>query len=84
MFVARNKDGMLQLFEGLPQRITSDIKTKDFCYKKDGWAYFSIFSNCDNERSQHHFSSKILDPNLFPDLKWEDEPIDVELIDKVK
>lgn len=69
MWVARDKDGTLWLFEEMPQRITGDI------YKDDGWW-------CNEDTSQN-FGYCMLDSNLFPNLKWEDEPFEVQIIPQI-
>lgn len=69
MWIARDKDETLWLFEEMPQRITGDI------YKDDGWW-------CDVEDTSRNMSYCMLDSNLFPDLKWEDEPREVVLVEK--
>lgn len=68
MWVARDKDGRLQLFEGHP------IKEVE----KGEWNYYSIFSDFRPEW-EHDFSVKLLNRELFPELTWDDEPIEVEL-----
>lgn len=78
MWVARNKNGQLTLFEGRPTRDEEN----------EIWNHYTIYSNCTDSNIQH-FSAKILDRKMFPELKWEDEPIEVtltssELINKVK
>lgn len=69
MWIARNKDGKLQLFEGHP---TKEVE-------KGEWNYYTIFSDFRPER-EHWFSSKILDRGLFPNLTWEDEPVEVDIM----
>ncbi len=49
-------------------------------YREGHWAYYSIHSVIGPHTIQH-FSSKMLDADLFPNLKWEDEPIEVGLIE---
>lgn len=60
MWIARDKDQTLWLFENKP------IKENDV------W-------NCSDHISAY---IKISDKTLFPELKWEDEPIEVDLIKK--
>ena len=68
MWVARDKDGRLTLFEGVPIRDE----------EKNIWTYYSMHSS-KRPKYEHDFSLKILDRNLFSYLKWEDEPIEVEI-----
>lgn len=77
MWVARNKDGSLELFEGRPYRMDKDSVVPEE-YREGHWAYYSIQSIIGPHTIQY-FSTKMLDCKLFPDLKWEDEPIEVEL-----
>lgn len=70
MWVARDKNGRLNLFEGCPSK-----------NEKTGiWEYYTIFSDCSRPSWEHWFSSKIIDRTLFPDLKWEDEPMQVLIL----
>ena len=75
MWVARNKDGSLELFEGRPYRMDKESVVPEE-YREGHWAYYSIHSVIGPHTIQY-FSSKMLDANLFPELKWEDEPIEV-------
>ena len=59
MWVARDEDGSLWLFQTKPVRNFDNWNTEDFV---------SDFMK--------------IDPTLFPDLKFEDEPIEVELARK--
>lgn len=59
MWVARDKDGHLFIWNKLPHR---------GC---EYWEYIGTLV---------HWLE--IDSSLFPDLKWEDEPREVELIDK--
>ena len=67
MYVARDRDGGLFLFENKPWRQTNDKMWLDspiyLDYKYDG-------TGCIRQ----------LDPDLYPGLKWEDEPIKIEKI----
>lgn len=63
MWVARDKDGCLNLFSSKP------VKEKDV----DWWELADI-------ENDEEFME--LNPELFPDLRWEDEPIEVELVSK--
>lgn len=65
MWVARDKDGELNLFITKPQR--SDA----IGYNYENWDSYN----------EHWIS---LDSKLFPDLTWDDEPIEVELVRKNK
>lgn len=80
MWVARNKDGSLELFEGRPYRMDKDSVVPEE-YREGHWAYYSIHSVIGPHTIQH-FSSKMLNSKLFPELTWEDEPVEVELIEK--
>lgn len=66
MWVARDKNGTVWLYTNKPIRS-------------------SMFSrwNVDTENSLFSTNEWMeIDGDLFPDLKWEDEPIEVELIKK--
>lgn len=58
MWIARDKDGELWLFENKP------VKEND------------IWNNSGSDYM------KILDTTLLPDLKWENEPMEIELLPK--
>jgi hypothetical protein len=66
MWVARTKSGLLQLFSSKPYREV--LWSNMFCVER--W-------NCNGDLFT--FSDNI---DLFSDLKWEDEPIEVELVIK--
>ena len=57
MWVARDKNGNLSLFNERPER------------------YFNVWM----QRYSIEVSIGDLNPTLFPDLRWEDEPLEVEL-----
>lgn len=59
MWVARNKDGWLVLFNSKP------IRGDEFWYT-----------------DSRDDDSMPIDSSLVPDLKWEDEPIEVEIVAK--
>ena len=65
MWVARYKDGELDLYRNKPQRCDAI-----------GWSH----ENWDSY-DEHWIQ---LDSKLFPDLTWNDEPIEVELVRKNK
>lgn len=67
MWIARDKDGDLTLFSSKPHRCT------DVGWNNESWDVSSMDDFTD---------VMILDPNMFPDLTWEDEPIEVELVTK--
>lgn len=78
MWVARNKDGSLELFEGRPHRMNKDnIASEE--YREGHWYYYSLHSVIGPHTIQH-FSTKMLNQNMFPNLKWEDEPIEINLL----
>jgi len=69
MWIARDKDGQLTLFTNKPHRCT------DVGWDNESWDVVSMDEFTD---------TMILNPNLFPNLTWEDEPIEVELALKKK
>ena len=69
MWIARDKDGQLTLFTNKPHRCT------DVGWDNESWDVVSMDEFTD---------TMILNPNLFPNLTWEDEPIEVELTLKKK
>jgi hypothetical protein len=66
MWIARDKDGELGLFSTKPE--------KDYISQR--W----VMKTNTNENSKFLYS--FIDPDLFPELKWWDKPIEVELIRK--
>lgn len=68
MWVARDKDGELSLYTHKPHR--SNVP---------GWNHESWDIVC-GEKEFCDFLD--LDPTLFPDLTWDDEPIEVEIVRK--
>lgn len=65
MWVARDKDGCLCLFENKPWRQMIDKMWLDFpCYID---YKYEPYTGCLEQ----------LDPDLYPDLTWEDEPIEI-------
>lgn len=67
MWIARDKDGQLTLFSNKPHRC------KEVGWNNESWDVVSMDEFTD---------TMILNSNMFPDLTWEDEPIEVELISK--
>lgn len=69
MWIARDKDGQLHCFYYKPYRVNNSLWTCDVPGVEASW---------------HHWEMIVgywmkLDDLLFPNLKWEDEPIEVEL-----
>lgn len=69
MWIARDKDRQLTLFTNKPYRCT------DVGLDNESWGVVLMDEFTD---------TMILNPNLFPNLTWEDEPIEVELALKKK
>lgn len=67
MWVAKDKDGRLSLFTNKPYR-GENVGGND-----ERWYVVSISEFTDSMK---------LNPKLFPDLTWNDEPIEVELVIK--
>lgn len=67
MWVARDKDGDLNLFSHKPHRCT------DVGWDNESWDVVS---------EDNLIDFMLINPNMFPDLTWEDEPIEVELVVK--
>lgn len=67
MWVARNKIGGLQLLSNKPYREIDHTGR----YPIDRWNCKGDFTTLDDETY-----------GVFPELKWEDEPIEVELVVK--
>ena len=67
MKVARNKDKSLLLIPnfGSVQRTENE------------WKFYTFLSNISNE---HMTTPTFIDDDMFPNLKWEDEPIDVDFV----
>lgn len=70
MWVARDKDGYLSLFTDKPPR-----RGKDIGFHSERWYY-------DTASISEFTDSMKLNPKLFPDLTWNDEPVEVELVIK--
>ena len=66
MYVARDKDGVLHVFNNQPTR-QYPYKGSDKC----GWWFESTT-----------YTQMPISTDLFPELRWEDEPIEVELVRK--
>ena len=67
MKVARNKDKSLLLIPnfGSVQRTENE------------WKFYTFLSNISNA---HMTKPTFIDSDMFPNLKWEDEPIDVDFV----
>lgn len=65
MWVARDKNGVLHVFNNQPTR-QYPFKGSDEC----GWWFESTYTQM-----------PIL-TDIFPEIRWEDEPIEVELVRK--
>lgn len=84
MWIARNKDNTLTLFKSKPVRssIRMTNKTKGDCEygktkKCDYWDEAAVFDGYDKWVNLNEYFD--IDESLFPDLKWENDPIEVEL-----
>lgn len=69
MWVARNKNGSLYIYQCMPKRTDNEWHQTALYENSDG-----VIEELDNVR---------LNKNLFPNLKWEDPPINVELYHKI-
>lgn len=72
MWVARDKDGELDLYLTKPIRFNyQNLPIEDDCLNNDFW-------DTDDEYLT-------IDTNLYPNLTWEDEPIEVddEVVDNI-
>ena len=67
MKIARNKDKSLLLIPncGSVQRTENE------------WKFYPLLTNNSNE---HMTTPTFIDADMFPNLKWEDEPIDVDFV----
>lgn len=70
MWVARDEDGDLHLFTKCP------VRGKCHDYEYNEYNFWKV-----NEKFEENFYLEI-PKNLFPDLKWEDNPIEVTIIRK--
>lgn len=68
MWIARNKNGVLRLFNEKPVRTTMEYR---WHFMNDIW--LSRDYNCG--------SLIVFNTNLFPELTWDDEPIEVTLVE---
>lgn len=74
MWVATDKDGRQRLFQG----------NKPWRESYGEYAWRESYGEYDREPSlwtNWEYSLELISP-LFPDLKWDDEPIEVELVRK--
>ena len=67
MKIARNKDKSLILIPncGSVQRT------------ENNWKFYAFLNNISNEQIMN---PTVIDDDMFPNLKWEDEPIDVDFV----
>ena len=67
MKIARNKDKSLILIPncGSVQRT------------ENNWKFYAFLNNSSNEQIMN---PTVIDDDMFPNLKWEDEPIDVDFV----
>lgn len=84
MWVARNKDNTLTLFKSKPVRssIRMTNKTKGDCEYGESkncefWDEAAVFDGYDKWVYLNEYFD--IDESLFPDLKWEDEPLEVDI-----
>lgn len=73
LYVARNNNGDLWLFTSKPVRIKKQSQSNGSV------EYWKRPSSPDND--DYTYGVLGINPNLFPNLKWEDEPIAVELVE---
>lgn len=79
MWVARDSNGDLFLYKTKPERVYTEVDlfshktTPERVYRR---GYWEAPVDINNDVSCEIFN------DLFPNLKWEDEPIEVELISK--
>lgn len=85
MWVARNPDNKLQVFKIKPVRHTLEVTNKTKGSKRydkttvtEFWDEEQVFDGYD----KHYYPGDYfdVDESLFPDLKWEDEPIEVDIM----
>ena len=84
MFVARNKEGQLWLFNVKPVRHLH-WKDSDCLVTMDKWSLpedRTIRFGCYGSLYRIDRQMMRLPDELFPDLSWNDEPVEVELIKK--
>ena len=85
MWVARNPDGTLELFKNKPSRCTLETTNLTKGSKRYGkvttqefWDEDQVFDGYDKWYYPGEYFE--IDPSLFPELTWEDEPVEVFLI----
>ena len=85
MWVARNPDGTLVLFKNKPSRCTLETTNLTKGSKRYGkvtthefWDEDQVFDGYDKWYYPGDYFE--IDSSLFPDLKWEDEPLEVNLV----
>lgn len=72
MYVVRDKDGDLWLFTSKPVRVKERLNHEEYEY----WEKPEYPDDGDDAYDVIYVDSK-----LFPELKWEDEPIEVKLVE---
>ena len=84
MYIARNPDGTLVLFKNKPSRYTLETTNLTKGSKRYGkvtthefWDEDKVFDGYDKYYYPGDYFE--IDPSLFPNLKWEDEPLEVDL-----
>lgn len=86
MWVAKNKDNKLLMFFDKPVRNTGwkDINCteplENWC--RDISLFPPVHYGSYDALYNPHYQITYLDENLFPELTWEDEPLEIELISK--
>lgn len=85
MWVARNPDGTLVLFKNKPSRCTLETTNLTKGSKRYGkvtthefWDEDQVFDGYDKWYYPGDYFE--IDSSLFPELKWEDEPLEVNLV----
>lgn len=71
MKAARNKNGELMLYPNSGSLTRND--------ELGQWEFYTFLSNIDPNNVEM-YQGVVIDNNLLPDLKWEDEPIEVNLV----
>ena len=89
MYIARNPDGTLELFKNKPSRYTLETTNKTKGSKRYGkttvtefWDEDQVFDGYDKYYYPGDYFE--IDSSLFPNLKWEDGPLEVDLYIKDK
>ena len=84
MWVARDKDGRLKLFPDKPVRNESfeddDCNERVNKWMRDAEKFLPVHYASHDSLYNPHYQIMRLDESLFPELTWDDEPMEVTIL----